>query len=592
MKNYNEMTDAVFRRRDEFLAAQKKKKGILLKAGVPACSLLLVALIGVGIWQGGLQNIPSVPPTDPTEITTSAGVTEDSKADITEATEPSATDPTEKQTEGFKKPVGNIDGNTPSNPGVNGTLPPDPPEKPTQGSNDSPSIDGDVDWDTDESTQPPTANIDEATGAPGAAGRPDETPTIVVEPTTAAPMEPWGPDQMFPLPWDPTLPTAPCTVPGMDDPFATGTPTTQPTTVAPTGPLMITCGGETYEAQIGDVITYTAELYMDAPFESFQCAVEHSSKLQVVEWIDPTEDDPAPQHFPNLTGGSAIMNYHYNRYNGYGVQKVFVTASNIRGYNFTEKKVLVTYDFVVAKPGEEEIKLHIDALNRKGDEEPYFKNGQQLVFEGVELSEYLTVTPKDEAVLPTEPDSTAPSEPAPTAPPFTYPEESAEGDMIINCDGRTYSANVGDTVTYVMEIWAADLFEDFQGYMEYGEGGLQIIDRTENGEAYEAAEISTPNLTNALVNYYTGSRPDGWGLERIPYSANVTASSISPGYNFRDRKILIQLEFVVTEAGEKDFDMYIVTMGRRKDGARYFENDEQFIFDGIEVYEYVLVNNK
>lgn len=51
MKNYNEMADDVFRRRDEFAKEQKKKrKGI---AVVLSC-LCFVMLIGVGIWQSGL----------------------------------------------------------------------------------------------------------------------------------------------------------------------------------------------------------------------------------------------------------------------------------------------------------------------------------------------------------------------------------------------------------------------------------------------------------------------------------------------------------------------------------------------------------
>ena len=50
MKDYNEMAKAVFERRDEYLAEKKRKRAMLLKAGVPVCSLLLVSLLGVTIW--------------------------------------------------------------------------------------------------------------------------------------------------------------------------------------------------------------------------------------------------------------------------------------------------------------------------------------------------------------------------------------------------------------------------------------------------------------------------------------------------------------------------------------------------------------
>ncbi len=65
MKDYNEMASAVFRRRDEYIADRKRKTGIILKAGVPVCSLLLVSLLGILVWHGGrLPEIPATPSPD------------------------------------------------------------------------------------------------------------------------------------------------------------------------------------------------------------------------------------------------------------------------------------------------------------------------------------------------------------------------------------------------------------------------------------------------------------------------------------------------------------------------------------------------
>ena len=51
MKNYDELTNNLLERRDHYFAEQKKKRKIVVRA---TTSLCLVALVGFGMWQGGM----------------------------------------------------------------------------------------------------------------------------------------------------------------------------------------------------------------------------------------------------------------------------------------------------------------------------------------------------------------------------------------------------------------------------------------------------------------------------------------------------------------------------------------------------------
>ncbi|MBR3835620.1 MAG: hypothetical protein IKJ69_02380 [Clostridia bacterium] len=51
MKNYNEMADDVFRRRDEFAKEQKRKRK---RIAISLLCLCMAVLVGVGLWQSGL----------------------------------------------------------------------------------------------------------------------------------------------------------------------------------------------------------------------------------------------------------------------------------------------------------------------------------------------------------------------------------------------------------------------------------------------------------------------------------------------------------------------------------------------------------
>ena len=52
LKNYDEIANRVLERRDAYVARQKQKRQLVMKITSVACALVLVALVGVGVWQG------------------------------------------------------------------------------------------------------------------------------------------------------------------------------------------------------------------------------------------------------------------------------------------------------------------------------------------------------------------------------------------------------------------------------------------------------------------------------------------------------------------------------------------------------------
>lgn len=565
MKDYNQMAQDVFRRRDEYIAARKKKTAMLLKAGVPLCSLVLVVILAVTLWPNNLPEIPTVPvvPTSPTATATQSVTAESEVAQVDHT-----------------KPVASAQDQDPTEPQTMETVPfvpVDPVEKPTI----KPTT----------STKP-NYSVDATSATVGVAG--DAVPPCSPEqPEYTMPSATEGlvPEWTLPTVTDAPSTEAPTALPQDRPPY--NTDETEPAlpmeTEPATGPLEITVGGKKYVAQTGDMVSYTAELYVKDLFETFAAAVVHSNSLEVVEVVDPTEEDASPVHYPNLTGGSEMLNYHYNGYHTQGDRKIFVSGVKLFGYNFKEQKVLFTFDFMVTKPGKAEVALEIHDLCKKGDGTPYFANREQYIFEGIGIEEYMTVTPADEVVIPT-----APKVEEETVPPFTYPEESYDGDLLINCDGRTYAADLGQRITYIVELEAEKKFEDADLIATYTKELDLLVPEDTADKPKE--DFILPNLLGSFVGYNTEYTVDNQALPAV----KVSASRISK-YDFRRRKVLLQLDFIVTKPGEAQLDLFINEMTIKtgkvnwqkpsvNNDEAYFYRGEQLIFDGIEIYEYVIVH--
>lgn len=62
MKNYDELTNDLLERRNQYVTKQKKRKRVMKKVIMAICCFCLVTLIGVGLWQGDFFN--TSPPTE------------------------------------------------------------------------------------------------------------------------------------------------------------------------------------------------------------------------------------------------------------------------------------------------------------------------------------------------------------------------------------------------------------------------------------------------------------------------------------------------------------------------------------------------
>lgn len=56
MKNYDELTNDLLKRRDRYVADQRKKRKRVMGIATSLCCFCLVALLGFGMWQGGVFN--------------------------------------------------------------------------------------------------------------------------------------------------------------------------------------------------------------------------------------------------------------------------------------------------------------------------------------------------------------------------------------------------------------------------------------------------------------------------------------------------------------------------------------------------------
>ena len=56
MKNYDEITNDLLERRDQYETEQRNKRKVMKRTIMPICCFCLVALLGIGLWQGNFFN--------------------------------------------------------------------------------------------------------------------------------------------------------------------------------------------------------------------------------------------------------------------------------------------------------------------------------------------------------------------------------------------------------------------------------------------------------------------------------------------------------------------------------------------------------
>lgn len=59
MKNCDEMVNSLLERREQYIIEQKRKRKIITRTVTPICCVCIVALLGFGMWHGGMFNTAS-----------------------------------------------------------------------------------------------------------------------------------------------------------------------------------------------------------------------------------------------------------------------------------------------------------------------------------------------------------------------------------------------------------------------------------------------------------------------------------------------------------------------------------------------------
>lgn len=227
MKNYKEMADAVFARRDEYVAGVKRKKKIALSTGLSLCAICLATLGAIGIWKTGI-----VEPDSDVLGTRPHYFTESTEHSVNHTLNPHATSEGEhgSTAEVIIPNTQHISGTT----NVNGTK---PIQNATSNNEKPPKV-------TDPAEKPPkvTDPAEKPTDATSAIDKPATNPRPpVIGPVVTEPAETQCPTGLFPeVPptgWVPQDPTVPCvTEPCCTEPTEDWAPPTEAPTVSATEP--------------------------------------------------------------------------------------------------------------------------------------------------------------------------------------------------------------------------------------------------------------------------------------------------------------------------------------------------------------------
>lgn len=143
--------------------------------------------------------------------------------------------------------------------------------------------------------------------------------------------------------------------------------------------------------------------------------------------------------------------------------------------------------------------------------------------------------------------------------------KSAEKEAVIKVNDSEYSAKVGSTVTYTVDMTAAELFENIQAVITYDSDALEII-------PYTVEKPAVPNLDNAIININN------------PGYVKFNHTDVD-GVDFTDGKVLITLRFNVKKAVESEIDLNIDVMTIIGDEDHYFLNGKPVKEDGIVISE-------
>ncbi len=324
------------------------------------------------------------------------------------------------------------------------------------------------------------------------------------------------------------------------------------------------------DVRVGDTVTYTVNLKAAEKFYGSEAEITYdSTKLSLVS-------KTTKETLPNFKGGLLSLNTDQE-----GIAKF--SAAGTSKYDFKTEKVLITLDFVVKNTEYSEIKLSVRDIWIDGygaDERWYFKNYEPVITEGITITETLAVTDRPEIPIVTESsvqtetattqaNTTEAEPPAPTEPTF----EQNTPKKGIGVGGTVYYiADAGDRVVYTVNLRAEKLFEGLEATIAYDSEKLEPASLYENGvlvtDVYEKGRWMCPYLSNPIAT------TDVDGIIKI-------YDIVPEGNDFKDSKVLFEIEFVVKDSAYSEIELIINEMPIKGGEGDYFSGGVASVTEGI-----------
>ncbi len=288
----------------------------------------------------------------------------------------------------------------------------------------------------------------------------------------------------------------------------------EPTDPQPTVPGKATVNGN--DANVGDKVTYTAYLDSAQLVGGIDAKVTYTNGI--LKYDSATLSATNSQISPVLS--SSTGQYVSNFYPSNGESAFYFNAVNSEaGYNFNgSNKVLVTLTFDVISAGTANIDTIVNTIlsTEKGS------NGAFTPITNYTLVDSVSI---NGSVAPTDPPTT----------PTTAPTTPTVPGSVATVNGKT--VNVGDTVTYTVNLSSNQTITGIDAKVNYTNGILKISNSTLNASA--ATLFPTISSADPVYNFTPNT-----GESAVYFNvANVD------GFNFTSNPVLVTLTFDVVAAG-------------------------------------------
>ena len=308
----------------------------------------------------------------------------------------------------------------------------------------------------------------------------------------------------------------------------------------------------------------------------------------------PTTGDSATVYFSNGKGWETVYIHYWDAagagttWPGEAMEFAFTNEYSQDVYKYTVPAGTAGIIFTAGESGPQTQDIKEGIVNNAGFYIDMESTQNELGHWGYGTWTYEpTDTPVDTTPTETTPADTTPSAtettPADTTPSATEttPAETTPAGTGITVAGTTTDAAVDSTVKYVVDLTAARLFENIQAIVTYDADKLELVRIKSDDPDVEDWEVEgpafCPNLDGVILNA---------GTEGV---VKFNASKVA-GYNFKEEKNLVTLEFKVKDTAANEIALTIEEMTIKGGDESYFTGGQAVITEGITVEEYLVAD--